>query len=103
MRNSARDVTTREGFVSFTGALLLILSIGIAFTVNAGYAIPEHDGSGGPWVNSDVTPACQGETICAEWPDINSNTVTVCCIAYEDRESYDYNACQQFLYRRPLV
>lgn len=62
-------------------ALLLILGLMAALTVQATGPNPIEAGSG-PW-RTAIEENCENieaGTVCAEWPSAISNTVTVCCV-----------------------
>ncbi len=86
-------------------ALLLILS---AVAVIQAYALPSMPapmGDEGPWSNAVSSIECPHGSVCAEWPNRDYNTLTLCCIAPNVVGTYnkpDSDSCWEILGVRPL-
>ncbi len=100
----------RRSLPVIVAAIVLTAGTIIALGAGAEWPIPIQDGSG-PWLNAVSAIDCNDQfpgTVCAEWPSLNTNTVTVCCVepgligTYEFDETKPHENCHLVLGQRAL-
>lgn len=88
--------------LAVAAALLLAVGVVAGLTASANPPVPFEAGSG-PWVNAAVTYDCEGDKVCAEWPNEANTSAMVCCIDQEDVGTYDFtDNCDYYVTQRAL-
>ncbi len=84
MNKPKLDSAPRPRLAGMTTAAVLILIVGVFVPLGSG-AVPPGSGptpigNEGPWLNAVPNYECGEGAVCAEWPNFDTNTSTVCCI-----------------------
>lgn len=67
-------------------ALVTVLVLGVSIGLGPGSEAigspsgPIPIGNEGPWMNGVTEYSCANSTVCAEWPNYDTNSATVCCV-----------------------
>lgn len=100
MREQKNPVRRRRLLAALAACSFLALGLA-GFQTLAADPVPFEAGSG-PWRNGAPEESCPQGTICAEWPDEENNTVTVCCVDQSIIGTYQYfqNDCMVMIGQR---
>ena len=79
MNQIQQNSAPKKRLAGIAAAIVVILTVGFFVTPGSEAVPPLPIGEEGPWINANAYE-CGAGAVCAEWPNYDANTVTICCI-----------------------
>lgn len=99
MNHEMPRIRRRGALLALAALSLVPLGVFAVLTAEAGVPNPFEAGSG-PWMNPVYDASeCPGDQICAEWPNPDNGTTSVCCIDDTNLGTYQGydDTCQRLI------